>query len=127
MEHYFHLSYDKSSISAKDVAKVLCNEFQAAEIGRPVESTLVFKLDCPPGDIDDLYDKLKELFKNDKDCFVISRVSKIEKPKGSGVYKEYIKILPNKKHEDGFETDIDEMNKDPSYKHMLTNLNASDI
>lgn len=74
----FHLTYDaaksKYPNAMQDVVDVLCNECLVTEIGHPVESTFVFKMESADYDVEQIMEKLTTRFGNDF-YFVVSRVA----------------------------------------------------
>ena len=58
----FHLSYDNGEMDTKDVVRFLRDKFEVSEIGRPVESTLVFRPPAPVDRFDRMANVLKRRF-----------------------------------------------------------------
>lgn len=118
----FHLSYDNGKMDAADVAKVLRDKLNVSEIGRPVESTMVFKMTPSLDDVDRIANALKQKFTADDACFVVSRVAYVIH--GENDSRDHIRVKSGKGHVDGFDTVVDELNKDGQSKIRIKNLQA---
>ena len=113
----FHLSYDNGKMAAADVAKVLRDKLGVSEIGRPVESTMVFKMASSLDDVDRIANALKQKFTSADACFVVSRVSYVDG-------ENYIHVKPGKDHVDGFDEVVEELNKEKQAKIRIKNLKS---
>ena len=118
----FHLSYDNGKMDAKDVARVLRDELGVSEIGRPVESTMVFKMTSSLDDVDRIANALKQKFTADDACFVVSRVAYVKHGENDSRY--HIRVKPGKDHVDGFDEVVEELNKEKQAKIRIKNLKS---
>ena len=118
----FHLSYDNGKMDAADVAKVLRDKLNVTEIGRPVESTMVFKMTPSLDDVDRITKALKQKFTADDACFVVSRVVSLEH--GEDDVRDHIRVKPGKDHVEGFDKVIEELNKEEEAKIHIKNLKS---
>lgn len=117
--YYFHLSYDNSNLKPKDIAELLRDKFNVTQIGRPVESTLVFLMAGSDNDVARLHAELRKKFPGAQACFVISRVDYVKRAdEDKGL--DHIAVCPNVGHELGFDDELDSLNDD---EHIaVTNL-----
>ena len=118
----FHLSYDNGKMDAKEVARVLRDKLNVSEIGRPVESTMVFKMTQSLDDIDRIAKALKQKFTADDACFVVSRVAHVIY--GENDSRDHIRVKPGKDHVEGFDKVIEELNKEEETKIRIKNLKS---
>ena len=118
----FHLSYDNGKMAAADVAKVLRDKLGVSEIGRPVESTMVFKMASSLDDVDRIANALKQKFTADDACFVVSRVAYVKHGENDSRY--HIRVKPGKDHVDGFDEVVEELNKEKQAKIRIKNLKS---
>ena len=117
--YYFHLSYDNSKLNPKDIAELLRDKFNVTQIGRPVESALVFLMAGSDNDVARLHAELRKKFPDAQACFVISRVDYVKRAdEDKGL--DHIAVCPNVGHELGFDDELDSLNDD---EHIaVTNL-----
>ena len=113
----FHLSYDNGKMAAADVAKVLRDKLGVSEIGRPVESTMVFKMAGTTDAVERIAKELKQKFTSADACFVVSRVSFVDG-------ENHIHLKPGKDHVDGFDEVVEELNKEKQAKIRIKNLKS---
>ena len=118
----FHLSYDNGKMDAKEVARVLRDKLNVSEIGRPVESTMVFKMTQSLDDVDRIAKALKQKFTADDACFVVSRVAYVRH--GENDSRDHIRVKPGKDHVDGFDKVIEELNKEEGAEIRIKNLKS---
>ena len=118
----FHLSYDNGKMDAKEVARVLRDKLKVSEIGRPVESTMVFKMTPSLGDVDCIAKELKQKFASADACFVVSRVAYVIHGENDSRY--HVRVKAGKDHVDGFDKVIEELNKEESAKIHIKNLKS---
>ena len=90
----FHLSYDNGKMDAEEVARVLRDKLNVSEIGRPVESTMVFKMTPSLDDVDRIAKALKQKFTADDACFVVSRVVYVRH--GENDSRDHIRVKAGK-------------------------------
>ena len=121
--NYFHLSYDNSKIEAKDVVKLLRDNFSVTLIGRPVESTLIFMMPSSSDDDTQLLSALDTAFVKKNACYVISRVDSMSVQNTKQVH-DHISVKAAKEHEKGFDDDIKALNNDGLSSLTLKNLKA---
>jgi hypothetical protein len=100
----FHLTYDaakdKYSNAMEDVIEVLCTKCHVQEIGHPVESTFVFRMESADYDVEQIMEELKKSFPEDF-WFVISRAAYTKKRDTDGML-EHFTARPCKEHTDTF-------------------------
>ena len=113
----FHLSYDNGKMDAKEVARVLRDKLGVSEIGRPVESTMVFKMAGTTDAVERIAKELKQKFTSADACFVVSRVSFVDG-------ENHIHLKPGKDHVDGFDEVVEELNKEKQAKIRIKNLKS---
>ena len=107
---YYLISYDASVEEYPDVLKdivvLLFEELDVYRIGRPVASTLLFKVDAEKWGIEDVAELIKNHFDGDFG-FVLSRVSYRDK-------ENKVLIVPKQDQElcDNFDDVLDELKKD---------------
>ena len=118
----FHLSYDNGEMDTKDVVRFLRDKFEVSEIGRPVESTLVFRMTPSVDDVDRIANVLKQKFSSADACFVVSRVAYVNH--GENDSRDHIRVKVGKDHVDGFDMVVDELNKDGKGKVRIKNLKS---
>lgn len=118
----FHLSYDNGKMDVKDVVRVLRDKLGVLVIGRPVESTLVFKMTPSLDDVDRIAKALKQKFATDDACFVVSRVAYVIH--GENDCRYHIRVKPGKDHVDGFDKVVDELNNDGESKIRIKNMKS---
>lgn len=118
----FHLSYDNGKMDAKEVARVLRDKLGVSEIGRPVESTMVFKMASSLDDVDRIANALKQKFTADDACFVVSRVAYVKHGENDSRY--HIRVKPGKDHVDGFDEVVEELNKEEGAEIRIKNLKS---
>ncbi len=118
----FHLSYDNGKMDAADVAKVLRDKLGVSEIGRPVESTMVFKMPTSLDDVDRIANALKRRFTSADACFVVSRVAYVQHAKDDS--RDHVRVKAGDDHVDGFDTVIAELNNDGQSKICIKNLKS---
>ena len=99
----FHLTYDANKdrypTAMEDVIEVLCKKCSVAEIGHPVESTFVFKMESANYDVEQIMEELITRF--DKDFFfVVSRVDYTVKYDADSI--KHLAAKPCKEHVDAF-------------------------
>ena len=121
--NYFHLSYDNSKIEAKDVVKLLRDNFSVTLIGRPVESTLIFMMPSSSDDDAQLLSALDTAFVKKNACYVISRVDSMPVQNTKQVH-DHISVKAAKDHEKGLDDDIKVLNNDGLSSLTLKNLKA---
>lgn len=102
---WFHLTWDadgkKHPDVPADVAEIVCNKpFSAKKIGRPIESTIIFRMAESEDDICDLHNALMQKFKNSFNC-IVSRVE-IVKHKDEKSYSHIKGEGMKDEHEDPF-------------------------
>jgi len=117
----FHLSYDNGKMAAADVAKVLRDKLGVSEIGRPVESTMVFKMPTSLDDVDRIANALKQKFASADACFVVSRVAHVQYGDDS---HDHVRVKAGDDHVDGFDAVIAELNNDGQSKICIKNLKS---
>ena len=120
--YYYHLSYDNGKMDAADVAKVLRDKLNVSQIGRPVESTMVFLMDGKLDNVERIANALKEKFTSADDCFVVSRVAYLKH--GENDSRDHILVKPGKEHVGGFDDVIKELNNDGTSKICIKNLKS---
>jgi len=118
--YYYHLSYDNGKMDAADIARVLRDELNVSQIGRPVESTMVFLMDGGANDVDRISNALKQKFASDDACFVVSRVSRVKC--GENDIRNHVRVKAGKTHVDGFDAVIANINNDGTCKICVRNL-----
>lgn len=118
----FHLSYDNGKMDAKEVTRVLRDKLKVSEIGRPVESTMVFKMTQSLDDVDRITKALKQKFTADDACFVVSRVVSLEH--GEDDVRDHIRVKSGKDHVDGFDKVVEELNKEEGAEIRIKNLKS---
>lgn len=121
--NYFHLSYDNSKIEAKDVVRMLRDNFSVTLIGRPVESTLIFMMSPSGKDDTQLLSALDAAFVKKNACYVISRVDSKPIPNTKLVH-DHISVKAATVHENGLDGDIKALNNDGLSSLTLKNLKA---
>ena len=107
----FHLTYD----AAKDkypnvmeaVIEVLCKECSVTEIGHPVESTFVFRMESSDYDVEHISVVLKTCFPQNF-WFVISRVAYV-KNRDTASMIEHVAAKMCKEHTDAFPAVLQEL------------------
>jgi len=119
---YYHLSYDNGKMKSVDIARTLRDKLCVSQIGRPVESTMVFLMDGMKDDVDRIADALKQKFTSDDACFVVSRVAHVRY--GDKDCRDHVQVKADKDHVDGFDAVIDELNKDGMSKIHIKNLKS---
>ena len=118
----FHLSYDNGKMDAAGVAKVLRDKLNVSVIGRPVESTMVFKMTETPDAVERIAKALKQKFSSADACFVVSRV--VSLGHGENGICNHIHVKADNAHVDGFDTVVDELNNDGQSKICIKNLKS---
>lgn len=102
---YFHLTWDAKTNQHSDVieglTKLLCNDFNVLNIGRPIESTIVFSRTSEVNDVETIHRAIKAKYRTGFD-FILSRVSRV-KSEDKSPPKDYIKGSGAVEHEDGYE------------------------
>lgn len=111
---YYHLTWDaktdKHPNLIRDLIKLLCADpFNAKGIGRPVESTIIFRMNGRRKDVGDLYDAIRGKFKVGFD-FVVSRVAYTDWDDEKNGY--YIRGKGISSHQDACAEDLEAMRKD---------------
>ena len=113
----FHLSYDNGKMDAKEVTRVLRDKLKVSEIGRPVESTMVFKMTETTDAVERIAKELKQKFTSADACFVVSRVLFADS-------EDHIHVKAGKDHVDGFDKVIEELNKEEGAEIRIKNLKS---
>lgn len=100
----FHLTYDGNKdrypTAMEDVVEVLCKKCSVAEIGHPVESTFVFKMESADYDVEHIEEALITRFPKDF-WFVISRAAYTKKSDTDSMI-EHFAVRSCREHTDPF-------------------------
>ena len=124
---WYHLTWDADSEKhpnvPKEMAILLCsNPFNVRKIGRPIESTIVFRMTDYEKDIKDLYNAICGHFKGSFNC-ILSRVDNVtHKDKTRHVYIVG-KGMP-KEHETPFGTILNELKEKGEIDNDVENANV---
>lgn len=121
--YYFHLSYDNSKLNPKGIAQLLRDKFAVTQIGRPVESTMIFMMTGSDNDVERLCAELQKKFPGEEACFVVSRVS-CALMADKKTYLDHIRAKAAKTHDEGLQKDIKSLNDDGTQSATLKNLMA---